>query len=396
MAIPDFALYAAEQMLEKPTADFRAVFPVNAVLQTDKKGVLGKEYYTKILAHYENVLEQFDEANKNKFTIYDRLSACAKRLRNSSLEADILERKKKFLWEQYNKTGDQIFLNNLLEISENNDEKQKIIKEMEKTGEKIKESMQVICTPIPESSQQLIKEWFQDFLTKIESLEHITYALFYVAEFWAPVTPESIEKFKQFEKNSCVNRIARRITYGPNGLPINPGTECFNFYIQLQAKQIIQVCRYLNQYFNPQFEDIIPLLVGNKFVPQDHLINISKAIGKFLELDFHTASHFLVIHSETLIKHIADESGILTKKHHENLTFEDKVDIESILDDERFKQAVGENEAFQLELLLYSKEGCKLRHLTAHGILNDDYSSGHFGLFVLWQTWLRILCQGVR
>lgn len=99
--IPDFALYAAEQILEK-AADFGAVFPVDAVLQTDKKGVLGKEYYTKFLAHYENVLEQFDETNKDKFTIYNRLSACAKRFRDSSLEAAILERKKQFLWEQYN------------------------------------------------------------------------------------------------------------------------------------------------------------------------------------------------------------------------------------------------------------------------------------------------------
>ncbi len=163
------------------------------------------------------------------------------------------------------------------------------------------------------------------------------------------------------------------------------------YYQRLHAQMYIEPARYqINLEHNVRIQDFISIISYSPFVPPNREYLFAKGLYAGLTGDFITSTHILIPQIENSIRYLLSQRGVLTsgvdnygiQKEHQLSTTLYSQEIESIFD---------EDTLFDLKGLLIENSGSNRRHLTTHGLIDDNGFLTPLMSYLWWLT-LRLCC----
>ena len=391
-------LYIAQLNLNSNDVNFGATHPLEYVMDTDKKSFLGKEYYQEYYDHLRDVLEnsQFIQ-NINSHLIFSDLQLCAKRMNDENLENFLLQEEKTYLFSCIEKNNDmhqkQRYSHILLNKNISLDERYRLIQNIAEYGKQITSQMTLISAQIPDELLKQLTQQQEIIQQKIDSSPDLIHALYHVSfnNLISLITLEKWNEIVEDDKNSFVNLIASRVLFLPNGHTIKPLPTEYGIMLNLRAQSTMNNILQVACKFEINESHIMALVTNCSLIPPSIYRSTCLGLAAALRQDYLSAVRYLVINTETLIKSVADNNGIVTKYYQKGWDSQDKINMSGILEYEKIHAIIGEDIAVEFSKLLFSEDGVRFRHLIAHGILDDNTVNKSPWSINLVLLWLRLI-----
>lgn len=135
------------------------------------------------------------------------------------------------------------------------------------------------------------------------------------------------------------------------------------------------------------------LLYPNPFVPPSRVFQFKKGIMNGLRGDWVSCIYVLVPLLENSLRHVMQLSGHeMVKIDSEGI--QQEADLNAFIYSSDFEKVIGQDMAFQLQVILTDKIGINLRNEVAHGLMTDGKALSTVGAYV-WSLTL-LLCMNFK
>ena len=142
---------------------------------------------------------------------------------------------------------------------------------------------------------------------------------------------------------------------------------------------------------NPELRDLRDLVVHNPFVPDGHEELFAKGFLSGLRGDFAEALSIIVPQLENSLRHLLEQSGMEVSRVVRG-GFQDVIPLNDILDNERLEEILGVDVVKELKVLFDDRQGSRLRHYIAHGLMNHDAFYGPLAIYAWWLIFYLCIC----
>ncbi len=142
---------------------------------------------------------------------------------------------------------------------------------------------------------------------------------------------------------------------------------------------------------NPTLRDLRDLVVHNPFVPQGREELFAKGLIAGLRGDFLEALSILVPQMENSLRHLLEQSGLEISTQ-DSRGFQDVILLGSILGKEQLGEILWPDIVKELKVLFDDRQGPRLRHYIAHGLMNHDDFYGPLAIYAWWFIFYLCIC----
>ena len=142
---------------------------------------------------------------------------------------------------------------------------------------------------------------------------------------------------------------------------------------------------------NPTLRDFRDLVVHNPFIPEGHEELYAKGFLAGLRGDFPEALSILVPQMENSLRYLLEQSGLEISRVVEGV-FQDVILLGSILGKQRLEEILGPDIVKELKVLFDDRQGPRLRHYIAHGLMNHDAFYGPLAIYAWWFIFYLCIC----
>ena len=157
----------------------------------------------------------------------------------------------------------------------------------------------------------------------------------------------------------------------------------YGIHIGFASNMILYGLEILASEHYLQESDFILLSRYSPFIPPEREILFGKALYYGYNRDFGSAIHLLTPQIENIVRVRLQQEGVRTT-HTDGNGITTENGLSSLVEHDEFKEAFGEDLAFELEALLCSPHGSNLRNNVAHGLLNDRESYSAHTVYTWW------------
>ena len=235
-------------------------------------------------------------------------------------------------------------------------------------------------------------------------------ALFSLAQLASPAKKSEIEQFVDklvgdsplmaLLPVSQVNSKGKVVAQKPSMLSDNPEiaaqakeAEMHSWAMREQQAtgMVIHAARahFMSEH-NPTLEDILTIVSHNPLVPPGREQIFSRGILFGIQGDYLAALHFLIPQLENSIRHVLNNSGVITSGLNQE-GIQEEFDLKKLLTLPETTKVFGEDLVFNLQGVFVDRFGANFRNLFAHGLLETGNFQSSHGAYI-WCVLLRLCC----
>ena len=165
----------------------------------------------------------------------------------------------------------------------------------------------------------------------------------------------------------------------------------------IHSKQMVvhaAITPALNQIMfehNPTLRNLQDLVMHNPFVPDGHEELFAKGFLAGLRGDFPEALSILVPQLENSLRHLLEQSG-LDISTQDGRGIQDVILLGSILGKKQLGEILWPDIVKELKVLFDDRQGPRLRHYIAHGLMNHDAFYGPLAIYTWWFVFYLCIC----
>lgn len=142
---------------------------------------------------------------------------------------------------------------------------------------------------------------------------------------------------------------------------------------------------------NPALRDLRDLVVHNPFVPEGREELFAKGFLAGLRGEFPEALSILVPQLENSLRHLLEQSGLEISTQ-DGRGIQDVILLGRILGIEQLGEILGPDIVKELKVLFDDRQGPRLRHYIAHGLMNHDAFYDPLAIYAWWFIFYLCIC----
>ena len=142
---------------------------------------------------------------------------------------------------------------------------------------------------------------------------------------------------------------------------------------------------------NPTLRDLQELVMNNPFVPDGHEELFAKGFLAGLRGEFPEALSILVPQLENSLRHLLEQSG-LDISTQDGRGIQDVILLGNILGKERLGEILWPDVVKEIKVLFDDRQGPRLRHYIAHGLMNHDAFHSPLAIYAWWLIFYLCIC----
>ena len=170
----------------------------------------------------------------------------------------------------------------------------------------------------------------------------------------------------------------------------NTEAEYLNYASLYTQVYINPILLYIHKNFKVDEELLEKIVEDNFFVPCNRKKSFVKGLLAGFEFDFITALSILIPQVENALRYLAEECGDVIYKSNED-GVEELITLNAILDLPKLNETLDNDLIFNLKSIFTSKYGINIRNEVAHGIIDDKEFKSVYALYVWWFI-LKLCC----
>ena len=142
---------------------------------------------------------------------------------------------------------------------------------------------------------------------------------------------------------------------------------------------------------NPTLRDLRDLVVHNPLIPEGHDELFAKGFLAGLRGEFPEALSILVPQLENSLRHLLEQSGLEISTQ-DGRGIQDVILLGRILGIEQLGEILGPDIVKELKVLFDDRQGPRLRHYIAHGLMNHSAFYGPLAVYAWWFIFYLCIC----
>ena len=350
------------------------------------------------------ITKKFIQNKDHNVFLYETLIECTKAIKDQ----DSCQKWRQELYNYYNTILDTMpngmnsnYINNLLFLAEklkvSADERFRLQEQQRKQGLELQKSFKYYELLTPE-----IKEFLNPVIDVYQNIVDISadfnLCLFRIMhhgdmDIFLCHSTDVTENKIPTDPNSLMSILGVKTqTLDAEGFTTNDILESYkDFNFPCSTYILYNVLIYMINKFNPTIEEFEFLIKDNPYIPEGLEKSTLKGLFAFVEKDTLLLYRLLVMNVEPIIRQIAHLCELPTKNKKKDY-WEEDIAMSKFLENKKVMLEIGENNARELNIILFSRNGYQLRGQIAHGKAKDDTYSPI--IFTLWFVMIRVLYHG--